>query len=56
MKTDPDKLRSENFEIKKQFMGMIQEKGGVELPENEVKFIANSVMPADKLLKNGNGE
>ena len=56
MFTNPDKLRSESFEIRKQALGIIQEKGGIQLSENSVRFIANSAVPTDKLLKNGNGK
>ena len=56
MKEDPEKLRSESLEIRKEHLQIIEEKGGVALPEEAVDFIENeSTSPQQKLLKNSNG-
>ena len=56
MKENPEKLRSESLEIRKEHLQIIEEKGGIALPEEAVDFIENeSDSPPKKLLKNSNG-
>lgn len=45
--TDPDKLRSEDFELRKQALELIEEKGGrIPISDASIELIANPNYPA----------